>query len=484
MYPKGLPRVTPENTIFPPGTAEFPARIIGLCYEGKLNFEHDMTNLLKSSVAALGLCSFLAACATAPRPEVSQQAPPAVGAPEALPDTQAFQSWLKEFRAEAARKGISEATLVAALDSIQPVTRVVELDRKQPEFTQTFWRYLDSAVSDARVRDGTARLAENKELLARLESKYGVPGRFLVAFWGLETNYGRNLGGFNTPTALATLAFDGRRSGFFRTELFDALTIIDKGHVAAGKMVGSWAGAMGQTQFMPSTFLKHAVDETGDGRIDVWAQTPDALGSGANYLHNLGWDAKRGWGREVLLPKGFDLSLASLDSGASETLKPLSVWTSLGVTRADGKPLPKQELAAALILPMGMNGPAFLVYDNFRIILKWNRSISYALAIGHLSDRITGGAPIIASKISDDPLSRAQVMQIQGVLKKFGYLQAEPDGTLGSATRRALRQYQQACRLPADGYANQKTVQLLRTAAEAEAPCKGLNPGVALRDSR
>jgi membrane-bound lytic murein transglycosylase B len=441
-----------------------------------------MTILLRFSGLTLGLVLLLSACAAPPVPG-PVSAPLASPASSAQAQTDAFQAWLAGVRAEALRKGITEATLSAALSDIAPIPRVIELDRRQPEFTQTFWRYLDSAVSEARVRDGIARLRDNRETLSAVEGKYEVPGRILTAFWGLETNYGRNLGSYKVPTALATLAFDGRRSAFFRAELFDALTIIDRGHISPDKMVGSWAGAMGQTQFMPSTFLRHAVDETGDGRIDVWAQTTDALGSGANYLRNLGWNGQRGWGREVRLPRNFDLTLASLDGGASETIKPLGAWAALGLTRTDGKPLPKQDLAAALILPAGVEGPAFLVYDNFRIILKWNRSIFYALAVGHLSDRINGGGGLVGKRQTEEPLSRDQVIGLQSALKTFGHLDAEPDGTLGSATRRALRAYQLACRIPADGYAGQKAAQLLSAAREAGTPCAAPALGVALRDS-
>jgi len=423
---------------------------------------------------AAGVCLLITACA-APPPGSPGSAPPVASEPAASQtDNGAFRTWLKDLRAEAARKGISEATLAAALDPVTPIPRVVELDRRQPEFTQTFWRYLDGAVSDARVKDGVARLKDNQEFLARLEKKYGVPGRVLTAFWGLETNYGRNLGAYKVPAALATLAFDGRRSAFFRTELFDALSIIERGHIAPDKMIGSWAGAMGQTQFMPSTFLRHAVDETGDGRIDVWGQTSDALGSGANYLKNLGWDGARTWGREVRLPKTFDLTLASLDGNASDTIKPLSAWAALGITRADGSALPKQDIAAALVLPAGASGPAFLVYDNFRIILKWNRSIFYALAVGHLADRINGGPALAGARINEEPLSRDQVLKVQTVLKALGHLTAEPDGTVGSGTRRAMRQYQLACGLPPDGFVGQKAANLLSAPVGPGAPCRAL----------
>lgn len=406
--------------------------------------------------------------------------PPLTSGGAVLPSQEAaFQNWLKELRREAATKGISQATLDIALKDVAPIPRVVELDRRQPEFTQTFWRYLDGAVSDARVKDGLARLAENRELLTRLEAKYGLPGRFLVAFWGMETNYGRNVGGYPVIGALATLAFDGRRSAFFRTELFNALTILDRGHITADKMIGSWAGAMGQTQFMPSTFLKHAVDETGDGHIDVWGQTPDALASGANYLRDLGWDPARTWGREVRLPANFDLKLASLDGNASETVKSLAAWAALGVTRADGRPLPRQDILAALILPAGVKGPAFLVYDNFRAILKWNRSTFYAVAVGYLADRISGAPALSGARVNDDPLSRDQVLLLQGGLKQRGFLDSEPDGVVGSATRQALRKYQVACGFPADGYASPAMVNSLTE----NVTCGSFGGGVAMNDS-
>lgn len=430
-------------------------------------------------VISVGLIGLLTACSSPEIPAraiVAQSAPAQAPSPVGIDET-SFQNWLLELRQEALKKGVSEKTVTAALGDVTPIPRVIELDRRQPEFTQTFWRYLDGAVSEARVRDGVARLAENREILNALEAKYGIPGRFLVAFWGLETNYGRNLGAYPVVSALATLAFDGRRSTFFRSELFDALKIIDQSNITPDKMIGSWAGAMGQTQFMPSTFLRHAVDETGDGRIDVWGQTDDALGSGANYLKNLGWVAANTWGREVLLPQNFDYTLVSLDSGAKDVLKPLNAWAALGITRVDGKPLPSQNLAAALVLPSGASGPAFLVYDNFRAILKWNRSISYALAIGHLSDRIVGAPKLTAVRSNDAPLSRESVIALQAALKQQGFLAAAPDGVLGSGTRQALRQYQMKCGYPADGFASPDMVRAVITNSISSDACKAWNQG-------
>ncbi|MBL8628623.1 MAG: lytic murein transglycosylase [Rhodospirillaceae bacterium] len=429
---------------------------------------------LHHAVINVAVTLILAACTTPERTAVTVTEPapaPEMPAGPSVQDEAAFQVWLKDFRREAAAKGISARTLDLAFADIKLIPRVIELDRKQPEFTQTFWRYLDGAVSEARVRDGAARLKENGALLDGLEKKYGVPGRFLVAFWGLETNYGRNLGGYPVIHALATLAFEGRRATFFKTELFDALLILDRGHTTADKMVGSWAGAMGQTQFMPSTFLKHAVDETSDGRIDVWGQTPDALGSGAHYLQNLGWNPKQTWGREVRLPAKFDFTLASLDGGAKDTLKSLQEWSTLGLTRADGAPLPRQDVQAALIIPAGAKGPAFLVYDNFRAILKWNRSIFYAVAIGYLSDRITGGPALAGTRVNDPPMAREQVMALQSALQKLGELKAEPDGVFGSGTRQALQVYQRKCGFPADGYPSPDMVRILVSDSTPTTPC-------------
>ncbi len=430
------------------------------------------------SFISLSAAILLSSCVNAPKTAetVTTQAPlPVPSASTATvvsaTDEAAFQKWLKDTRREAAAKGISERTLDRAFVDVKLIPRVIELDRKQPEFTQTFWRYLDGAVSDARVRDGAARLKENRALLDRLEAKYGIPGRFLVAFWGLETNYGRNLGGYPVVAALATLAFEGRRATFFKTELFDALLILDKGHTTPDKMVGSWAGAMGQTQFMPSTFLKHAVDETSDGRIDVWGQTPDALGSGAHYLQNLGWNPKQTWGREVRLPNKFDFTLASLDGGAKDTIKSLKEWAALGITRADGTALPTQDIQAALVIPAGAKGPAFLVYDNFRAILKWNRSIFYAVAIGHLSDRIAGGPALVGARINDAPLARDQVMELQSALQKLGELKSEPDGVFGSGTRQALQIYQRKCGFAADGYPSPDVMRILVSDSTLTTPC-------------
>jgi membrane-bound lytic murein transglycosylase B len=296
-----------------------------------------------------------------------------------------FTVWLKELRAEAVRKGISQATIDAALTNIKRIPHVIELDRKQPEFTLTFAQYLKRVVPASRVAKGRRKLNENRKILESVARKYGVQPRFIVAFWGIETDFGRITGGFKVVPALATLAFDGRRSAYFRKELFHALRIIDEGHISAKNMTGSWAGAMGQPQFMPSSFNGYAVDHDGDGRKDIWTTRDDVFASAANYLSRYGWRGDERWGRKVRLPSGFDTSLQGL-----KVKKPIADWAALGVTLHDGAPLPGKTLQASLIMPGGKGGPAYLVYKNYRVILKWNRSHYFAMAIGRLADQIIG----------------------------------------------------------------------------------------------
>ena len=295
-----------------------------------------------------------------------------------------FTDWLQDLRTEARAAGISEKTLDTAFSEIEePLPRVAELDREQPEFTQTFSEYLVARVSEDRIKRGRLMLRRYPTWLGRVESRFGVQRRFLVALWGIETHYGAYTGGFKVIPALATLAYDDRRADYFRRELLAALQIADQGHIRLENMTGSWAGAMGQCQFMPSSFARFAVDADGDGRIDIWHSIPDVLASAANYLARSGWQDDQTWGRQVRLPEEFDPSLAGL-----EQRRTMRQWEALGVRRADGSTLPWRNLDSSLILPDGEQGPAYLVYDNFRALMKWNRSISFALAVGELSDRI------------------------------------------------------------------------------------------------
>lgn len=305
------------------------------------------------------------------------------GAPAAESET--FADWLAELRAEAAAAGISAAVLDAALAGVAPIPRVIELDRRQPEFTLTFQQYIDRVVPPARIAKGRAKLRENKALLDEIGARFGVQPRFVVALWGIETDFGRVDGGFPVIAALATLAFDGRRSAYFRKELLDALHILEEGHIAPAAMKGSWAGAMGQSQFMPSSFRRFAVDYDGDGRRDIWGTRADVFASAANYLAQSGWRDDQTWGRPVRLPARFDMQAAGL-----QTRRSLADWQRLGVRRADGSDLPTRDIPASILLPVGDGGPAFAVYENFRVTLKWNRSNYFALAVGLLADAIGG----------------------------------------------------------------------------------------------
>jgi len=307
------------------------------------------------------------------------------GAGPARSATSSFADWLDGVRQEAAQKGIRPATISAALSGIQPIPRVLELDRRQPETTLTFQQYLDRVVNDDRVARGRRLLAENRDLLERVSARYNVQPRFIVALWGIESDFGRITGNFSVVESLATLAYDGRRSSFFRGELFNALRILDQGHIAPTSMRGSWAGAMGQNQFMPSSFLSYAQDFDGDGRRDIWTNLSDVFASTANYLSRVGWRGDETWGRWVALPDGFDRNLASLD-----TRKGLGEWQALGVRKSDGGPLPAADLKASVLTPGGAQGPASIVYENYRAIMKWNRSHYFAHAVGILADRIEG----------------------------------------------------------------------------------------------
>ena len=293
-----------------------------------------------------------------------------------------FDNWLSEFKIEAINSGISEKTLQVALANIQPIRRVVELDKKQPEFTLTFEQYMGRVVSRGRVEKAKILFREHQRLLVKVGKKYAVQPRFLVALWGIETDFGRLTGGFNVIPALATLAYDGRRSKFFRNELLNALMIVDQGHIKSNDMRGSWAGAMGQVQFMPSSFLNFAVDYNGDGEKDIWTSLEDVFGSAANYLTRSGWTGDQTWGRAVTLPVSFDQTLIDYKN----VRKSVSEWKTLGVRPFTGKNLSESNIRASLIKLK--NGRVFLIYANYKVILKWNRSHFFALAVGHLADAI------------------------------------------------------------------------------------------------
>lgn len=369
---------------------------------------------------------------------------------------QSFAEWLEALRAEAQERGISAQTL-AALDDLEPLERVLELDNSQPEFVQTFTRYLGLRVTDNQVSRGQSLLDQHAALLREVQQRYGVQPHYLVAFWAIESNFGRATGGFSVLNALATLAYDPRRADFFRRELLTALQIIDEGHIAPDAMSGSWAGAMGQLQFLPSVFYQYGVDGDGDGRIDIWNSLPDVFHSAANFLSNSGWQGDERWGREVILPENFDFRLA----GTSTSLS-LQEWADMGLRRVDGGTLPIADMNASVILPAGANGPAFLAYSNYRATMRYNPSTFYALTVGHLADRFTGGPPIQRMPENEQALSVADVLELQEHLNAMGFDSGEPDGRVGPMTRAAIRAYQDQQDLPMDGYASGQLLDAVR----------------------
>lgn len=380
-------------------------------------------------------------------------ATPALSFAAATEEEPQFRACIEELQSVARRQAVPEPIVSEVLGSLRHQPRVIELDRDQPEFRQSFSAYLKARVSDNRVVRGRHLYHQHRRLLDRLSLEYGVPGHYLVSFWGMETNFGAYLGGMPTLDSLATLACDPRRSEYFTEELMTALRLLVREDLEPSAMRGSWAGAMGHTQFMPSAYLEHAVDGDGDGVIDLWNSETDALTSAANYLAELGWQRGERWGREVHLPSEFPY----VQSGLSNS-EPLAHWRALGVRQADQTALPPGDMQASVIVPMGNGGPAFLVYRNFEIIMKWNRSQAYAVAVGRLADRIAGGGPLVGSLPSvENAPSRSQILSLQQDLNDAGFNPGELDGMLGPATRAALRAWQQANGRVADGYPDAET---------------------------
>ena len=294
-----------------------------------------------------------------------------------------FDDWLQGLRRDAGDAGVSKPTLDAALTGLRPMPDVLDKDRNQPEFTMTFAQYLPKVVSEKRVADGQQRMQQYDALLQKVGRAFGVQPRFIVALWAVESDYGRITGDYPVIGSLATLAYGSSRPAMFRRELIDALRVVQSGDVTAPRMTGSWAGAMGQCQFMPSSFLRYAVDFNGDGRRDIWTNEADVFASIANYLASLGWRADQTWGRPVRLPAKFNTKLIGLKND-----RPLAEWQALGIRNPDGSALPKANIRASLVAPDGPSGPAYLAYANFKAIMKWNRSTFFATSVGLLADRL------------------------------------------------------------------------------------------------
>lgn len=398
-----------------------------------------------------------AGCADARINETRTPMAPPVGHHE---EDDAFADWLTAFRGEALKAGITAKTFDRAMAGVTPDPDVVAADQNQPEFVKPVWVYLNGALSDKRVARGKTLLVDHRKLLDRLEKAYGVDRHIVVAIWGLESNFGDYMGSQKVVRSLATLAFEGRRPDFGRTQLIAALKIIQAGDVGPDGLLGSWAGAMGQTQFIPTTYLAHAIDFDGDGRRDIWTSLPDTLASTAHYLQVSGWKPGERWGYEVTLPVRFDYALADMSEKKS-----LAAWQKLGVKRADGHSFAHRdrEAAASLLLPAGHKGPAFLVMQNFRAILAYNASTSYALAVCLLSDRFRGkGAIKGAWPLDERPLTRVERVELQTRLNAKGFDTGKPDGIIGYNSRKAIRAYQKKVGLAADGYATSSLLEELR----------------------
>ena len=338
-------------------------------------------------VFAMVLAVALTACTTAHKPMApTPGAASAPATPGATISEASFDAWLAGTRLEALSAGISQPTLEAAFSNLKPIQAVLDLETSQPEVKITYAQYLARTVTDERVAQGRKLLDQYRPLLKRVSAAYGVQPQYIVALWGVESDYGRVTGGYPVIAALATLAYGSQRKEMFRTELIDALRILDEKDIAPESMTGSWAGAMGQCQFLPSSFLHYAVDFSGDGRRDIWTDQADVFASIANYLHNFEWDESQAWGRAVRLPTGFDPHLIDWKSA-----KPMQDWQRLGVRGADGSDLAASSVPVALVASDGIEGPAYLVSPNFTVIMKWNRSTYFATSVGLLADRIAGG---------------------------------------------------------------------------------------------
>ncbi len=367
----------------------------------------------------------------------------------------AFQRWVAQYKARAVSRGISPSVVNAAFRGVRYNADVIAKDRNQAEFKKQIWDYLDNAVSSDRVEKGQRALRRHNRTLTRIEQTYGVEKEIVTAVWGLESYYGDKRGTINLIEAMATLAFDGRRGAFFEKQLFAALQILQSGDVAPRNMQGSWAGAMGHTQFIPTSYLAYAVDFTGDGKRDIWSNDPsDALASTAAYLRRFGWKTGQPWGVEVRLPRGF---------APTNAKRMPSAWAAQGVVDMNGRPV-RDYGAAQILLPAGTAGAAFMVFDNFNVIKRYNNADAYALGVGHLADRIAGGPPIQASwPRGYDPLNFDQRQELQRRLKRKGYAVEKIDGIVGPNTIAAIRAFQQSVGVAPDGYPSQQVLQLLRT---------------------
>ena len=421
-------------------------------------------------VALLGGVAFIAGCGGPAGNAIAQTAGEVVSTTRPQPReplverqarSESFAQWRSEFRTRALAQGITGQVFDATMAGIEPSARVEELDGSQPEFVRPIWEYLDTAVSDTRVANGQREAAAQAQSLRAIEARYGTDTRAVLAIWGMETAYGEVRGSFPVAKSLATLAFEGRRREWAERELVATMRIVQEGDAQPSELIGSWAGAMGHTQFMPTSFQSYAQDFDGDGRRNIWANDPtDALASASHYLRQEGWTPGQPWGMEVRLPAGFDWSLVG-----PSIRRPAVFWNDAGVRTYGGSALPDHG-AAALLAPAGAGGPVFLTYPNFNVIKRYNNSDSYALAIGLLGDRINGGNGVRAEWPRDVlPLTRSDRRELQQRLTTLGYDTQGTDGLIGPNSQAAIRRFQSSQGLVPDGYASDKLLAQLRAAS-------------------
>lgn len=430
-------------------------------------------------VATVLLTVLTAGCGTPPAPKAAEAAQPAVPAPAApavqaapasIPDFTTFtqtscpkqaasyQEWVARFGAYALHQGEPEKVIRTALAGVTENATIRDRAGKQPEFVTPVWTYLERAVSAERVAKGQAKLPENRAILAEIERDFGTNPNILMGIWGIETDFGNNFGDVNVFEALTNVGYGTSRKDFACTELISALKIAAAGQIAPADMIGSWAGAMGHSQFLPSNYLTIAVDRDRSGAPDLWSSMPDVFASTANHLVRDGWTRGLPWGFEVKLPAGFPYQEAELDIE-----KPISHWQQVGVTRFNGQPLPNLAGDTSILLLAGHKGPAFLITKNFRAILKYNYSTSYALSVAYLGDRVMGGSGIQGKwPVDEPPLSLAEREEIQQRLVDLGYLAGDVDGVIGLKSRKAIRLFQQKAGLPADGFATKSLLLAMR----------------------
>ncbi|WP_417467418.1 lytic murein transglycosylase [Maricaulis sp.] len=383
----------------------------------------------------------------------------------AQPEGETFDAWLSGFRVRLADAGAQPETVAAMLDGLAPQMSIIERDGSQPEFVRPIWSYLDIAASDLRIANGRAAYEDNRALVDAVAAQYGVRAQTLIAIWGLESSYGQITGNNDVIQALATLAWEGRRRDWAEGQLIAAAHMIDNGYATRDQLTGSWAGAMGQMQFIPTTYLERAVDFDGDGRRNIWTNNGDALASAANLLARAGWQTGAPTVIEVSVPEDFDVSRWNPDRN-----RLVSEWAMRGIAPADGHAWSADGLmlTARLELPAGIAGPGFLTFPNFRVIKRYNNSTAYALGVAHLADRIAGGSPFIGPwPVDDVPLTRTQTREMQAAMNALGHDSGTPDGLAGPRTRNALRAFQRAHGHAADGYAGRAMYDAVMAASVA-----------------